>query len=195
VHLDAAHFLLLLCEGGEPIVAEAFEGKTDKYDLISELPGVDAALENFPGRHVGETVLVAHESDVHRLRANHCSCSLFPLKIGLEGETRGMERLEGERRNHTPFACLCGEDAANDAVEVRVGMDVAEPDILLRKTVQRLKPPLGAIDRIAPRRQHHRRTIRDRQGEGIVGLLGRLVVEKQIERNDARLPERYTLDQ
>ena len=195
MYFDAAHFLLLLCEGREPVVAEAFGGETDKDDLILELRRVSASIEDFPRRHVRKTVLVADESDVHRLGTNHRSCSLFPFKVGLERQTRGVERLEGECRNHTPFACLCGEDAPADAVEIRIGMNMAETNIFLRKSIERPPPKLDAIDRVAPHRQDHRRTIRDRQRQSIVGLLRRFVVEKQIECNRPRLPGRYTLDQ
>src|ERR1051326_697161 len=116
-----------------------------------------------------ERVFVAGEPNVHGLRTNNIGRPHFGFKVGSEGQTGGVKGLHSKRGNDTSFADLCIKNSPADAVEIRVGMDVTEADALLNKWCQRLAPKLRSVLRISSSRQSHRRSVRDRRSERIVG--------------------------
>src|SRR5436190_21467852 len=71
MNFDSARLLSTFGEWGEPLISQTFCREADQDDLILELCGVRAAVEHLPCGHMPEGVLVARESNVHGLRANH----------------------------------------------------------------------------------------------------------------------------
>ena len=142
---NSAHLLLFFGERREPVVAETFSCKTDQDDLIFELRRVRLSLEDLPGRNMRERVLVTGESDVHRLRTDHLGRANLRFNIRSERQAGGVQGLNCKCGNDAAFAGFGGVHAPADPVEIRIGMNVAQPDSLLIKHVQRLAPQLDSV--------------------------------------------------
>ena len=197
MNLNAAHLLTGLGKRREPLVVwSSFSREADENDLIRELCEIASAIQHLPGGNVPEAVVVAHETNVDRLGAKHIRCTSFLLEICFERHAGAVQRLYCECGYHTAgTGRFCGEDSATDVIEIRIGMNVSEPNVLLKKKRIRFQPTVCPLCGIDVRRQHNRARVRNHPCEGVVGIGRRSVTEEHIDRDCSRFCVFDTIDQ
>ena len=195
MHFDAAHGPPRNRKRRHPVVARCLGGHPDQNDPIPEQARVDATGKNFPCRHLLKGAAIPDEANPKLFGLNtHRAAEIFVVRGGKH--TGNVEDFHRKRAKDPALGILRGDDPAHHRIQIRVGVNVAQCDVVLAKFFEGEAPyqirPGSFVD---PGREYQ--VARTPQNIGQVPIFFRRpgIVQQDVDAQDRGLSGIHAFDQ